>query len=139
MRPVLHQVGDQDDQEQGDRERQLLHPGADAVLRRPAEQLVHQQVGRQQDEADDHVVDDEVLEVDLPLGAEHRLVLAQREQLLDEDEDQGRAEQVEDEPVEADVGRAVGEVVDRHLVARRARGWRRSARTRSAPASGPGP
>ena len=57
------------------------------------------------------------VEVDLPLRAEHRLVLAQREQLLDEDEDQGRAEQVEDEPVEADVGRVVGEVVDRHLVA----------------------
>ena len=57
------------------------------------------------------------MEVGLPLRPEHRLVLAQRERLLDEDEDQRRAEQVEDEPVEADVGRVVGEVVDRHLVA----------------------
>ena len=43
--------------------------------------------------------------------------LRKREQLLDEDEDQRRAEQVEDEPVEPDVRRVVGEVVDRHLVA----------------------
>ena len=78
---------------------------------------MHQQVGREQHEADHHVVDDEVVEVGLPFGAEDRLVLAQREQLLDEDEDQRRAEQIEDEPVEADVGRVVGEVVDRHLVA----------------------
>src|SRR5678809_1333950 len=117
MRPVLDQVGDQDDQEQGDEERQVLDPGADAVLGGPAEQLVDEQVGREQDEAHDHVVDEEVVEVGLPLRPEHRLVLPQRERLLDEDEDQRRAEQVEDEPVEADVGRVVGEVVDRNLVA----------------------
>ena len=116
VRPVLHQVGDEHDQEQRDEERQLLDPGADAVLRSPAEQLVDEQVGREQDEAHDQVVDEEMVEVGLPLGAKDRLVLAQGEQLLDEDEDQRRAEQVEDEPVEADVGRAVGEVVDRHLV-----------------------
>jgi hypothetical protein len=95
---------DQDDQEQRERERQVTHPALHAVAGGPAEQLVHQQVGRQQHEADHHVVDDEVVEVGLPLGAEHRLVAAQREQLLDEHEDQRRAEQVEDEPVEADVG-----------------------------------
>ena len=44
-------------------------------------------------------------------------VLVQREHLLDQDEHHARAEQVEDEPVEADIGRVVGEVVDRHAMA----------------------
>ena len=117
VRPVLHQVGHQDDEEQRHPEVEPLNPAADAVVGGPTEQLVHQQVGGQQHEAHHHVVDDEVVEVGLPLGAEHRLLLAQREQLLDEDEDQRGAEQVEDEPVQPDVGRVVGEVVHRHLVA----------------------
>jgi len=71
---------------------------------------VHQQVGGQQHEAHQHVVDDEVLEIGLPFRAEHRLVLAQGKELLDEDEDQRRAQQVQDEPVQADVGRVVGKV-----------------------------
>jgi len=71
---------------------------------------VHQQVGGQQHEANDHVVDDEVVEVGLPLRAEDGLVLAQRKQFFDEDEDQRRAQQVENEPVHADVGRVVGKV-----------------------------
>ena len=40
----------------------------------------------------------QVVEVGLPLGAEHGLLAPEREQLLDEDE--AGPEQVEDEPVE---------------------------------------
>ena len=59
------------------------------------------------------MIDDEVREVGLPAGAEHRLIV-NRQQLLDQDENHGRAEQVEDEPVEANVGRVVGEVKRQH-------------------------
>jgi hypothetical protein len=65
---------------------------------------VHHEVGGQQHKAHDHVVDDEVMKVGLPFGAEHRLVAAQRKQLFNEDEDQRRTQQVQDEPVQPDVG-----------------------------------
>ncbi len=122
VRPVLHEISHQDDEEERHPEVQALHPAADAVAGGPAEQLVHQQVGGQQDEAHHHVVHDEVVEIALPLGAEDGLVAPQGEELLDEDEDQGAAQQVEDEPVEADVGRVVREIVHGHLVAAEQRG-----------------
>ncbi len=61
-------------------------------------------------------------EVGLPARPEHRLVAMQRHQLLDQDEDHARAQQVEDEPVEADIGRVVGEVGHRHAMAAHRRG-----------------
>jgi len=63
------------------------------------------------------VIDDEMGEIDLPAGPEYRLLLVQRKHLLDQDEDHARAEQVENEPVEADVRRMVGEIAHRHAVA----------------------
>ena len=63
-------------------------------------------------EAHHQVVEEEVREVVLPLGPEHRLVFAQRPQLLDEDEHQRGPEQVQDQKVEPEVRRVVREVRD---------------------------
>ena len=76
MRPVLHQVGHQHDQKQRDKEIETGSPScASPSLDGPARTAVHQQIGRQQTKPIDHVVDDEVLHVGLPLGPEHRLRL----------------------------------------------------------------
>ena len=117
VRPVLNEIGDQHDQEYRRTKRQSLHPAAYAVVRRPAEKLVHHQVRGEQHEADDYVIDDEVMKIGLPFGAENGLILAVFEELFDEDKNQRRAEQIEDEPVEADVGRVVREIIHRHFVA----------------------
>ena len=110
VRPVLHQVGHQNDEEQRHPEVQPLHPAANAIVGGPAKELVHDEVGGQQHKAHHHVVHDEVMKVRLPLGAEHGLVFAVRKQLFNEDEDERAAQQIQDEPVQANVGRVVREV-----------------------------
>ncbi len=130
VRPVLHQIGHQDDQEQRDPEVQVGHPAPDAVIGRPAKELVHHQVGGQQHKAHHHVVDQKVVEIGLPLGAEDGLVLAQRKQLLDKDENQRAAQQIEDEPIQTDIGRIGGEAADGHLVATEQRRQQHQAKGR---------
>lgn len=96
VRPALHEIGAQEDEEERDEKRQRVDEVAHPVAREPAERADHA-VGDEQREADHEVVHEEVNEIGLPLGAEDGLLLAQRPELLDEDEDQRRAEQVEDE------------------------------------------
>jgi hypothetical protein len=98
------------------------HETAHAVVGHPAEQAVDREVHDQQRQSHQQVIHDEMREVGLPARPEHRLVAMQREQLLDQDEDHARPEQVEDEPIEADIGCVVGEVVDRHAMAAHRRG-----------------
>ena len=45
-------------------------------------------------------------------GAEHGLAFVEREYFLDDDEEQRRAEQIEDEPVQADIRRVVSKFAD---------------------------
>jgi hypothetical protein len=78
-----------------------------------------QEVHDHQHGANEQVVHQEVRQVGLPRPAKDGLRFVQRKQLLDGDEDQRRAEQVEHEPVEAEVGDAVGEIAHGYLVATR--------------------
>src|SRR5690606_25626126 len=89
-----------------------LHGELEIMLDHPAESVVDDEVDGQQDQPDQKMIDREMLEVGLPLRPEYQLPLAQGQQFFDGDEDQGRAEQVEDEPVQADAGRVVGKVAD---------------------------
>ncbi len=108
--PVLRQVGRENAQQQLQHEGNATHECVHAVAHQPAEQAEDQEVDRQQDQANDEVVDREVHQVGLPFAAEHSLPAIEREHLFDHHEDQRRAEQVEDEPVQADVRRVIGEV-----------------------------
>ena len=81
----------------------------------------------EQRQPDQQVVDDEMREVGLPAGTEHGLLAVQGEHFLDQDEDHAGAQQVEDEPVEPDIRRVVGEVADRHAMAARRRRQQTSA------------
>ena len=78
---------------------------------------MHHQVRSKQHEADDHVIDDKVMKIGPPFGAENRLIFAVFEELFDEDKNQRRAEQIKDKPVEADIRRVVREIIHRLLVA----------------------
>ena len=73
---------------------------------------MHGAVGHEQREADAEVVHEEVLEIDLPLGPEDGLFLLEGKELLDEHEHQRRAQEIEHEEVEAQVGGVIGEVLD---------------------------
>jgi len=53
--------------------------------------------------------------VGLPLLAEKQLAFIEREKFFQRGEDDGGAEQVEDEPVQADVWRVVGEIGDSNV------------------------
>ncbi len=112
VRAVLHQVRHQHHQEELQHEGQPRDEPAHAVVGGPAEAIVHHAVGDEQHEAHDQVVEEEVRQVVLPLGAEHRLIPAQRAHLLDEHEHQRGPEQVQDQEVEPEIRRVVGEVRD---------------------------
>src|SRR6185369_7012785 len=100
MGPVLHEVGNQQHEEQLGKERQPADPFLQRRVDQPAEQAMDGEVDDQQRQSDDQMVDDEMREVDLPSRTEDRLLPVQREHLLDQDEHHAGAQQVENEPVE---------------------------------------
>ena len=117
VRGVLQQVGHQQDQQQFERERQGLDGLLQRRVDRPAEEPVDQEIDREQDQADQEMVDDEVHEIGLPLGPEHRLLAIERKELFDQHEDQRRTQQIEDEPVQTHIRCVVREIAHRHLMA----------------------
>ena len=108
VRRVLHQVRHQHRQEQLQRVGQAGDGLLQRLIRGPGEQPVHEEVDAQQHRADRQVVEQEVLHVHLPFRAEHGLAVIQREQLLEDDEDGAGGQQVQDEPVQAQVGMVAG-------------------------------
>jgi hypothetical protein len=114
VRPVLRHIRHQHTQQQLRQERDVLHGLLEMAADQPAEHVVQQEIHRQQRQPHDEMVHREMLQIGLPFLAEDRLALVQRKQLLDHHEDQGRAEQVQDEPVQPDIRRVVGELADRH-------------------------
>ena len=70
VRPVLHEIGDQQDAEQLGKERQSTHPFLQRRTDQPAEQAMDGEVHDHQRQSDQQVVDDEMREVDLPARPE---------------------------------------------------------------------
>src|SRR5579859_7173270 len=107
MRPVLRQIGDQNAQQQLRQERDVLHILLKGVVEQFAEQMMQQEVHGQQSQADNEMIDREVLHVGLPFLAENGLPFVQREQFFDHHENQCRAEQIQNEPVQPNVRRVI--------------------------------
>ena len=122
MRCPSIQVGDQQDEEERGKERQAADPFLQRIPDQPAEQAMDREVHDQQRQSDQQMIHDEMREVSLPARPKDRLIAMQGRHLLDQDEDQTRTEQVEDEPVEADIGCVVGEVGYRNTMAAHRRG-----------------
>jgi hypothetical protein len=115
----LDEIGDQQRPEQLGEKRQPADPLLQRRPDQPAEQAVDGEIDDHQCQSDQKVVHHEVREVDLPVRPEDRLSAMQWKQLLDQDEHQAGAQQVEDEPIEADIGGVVWKVADRNAMATR--------------------
>ena len=115
MRRVLAEVGDDHHLDKLQRQRLrldgLMQPGA-AGRRRDHGCRHHRQQRR---DLDQQVADEEMQRVGGPAGAEHFLGRPLRKQPLERDEDHGEQQQVQQEPVEAQVEPPPCRAVNRHV------------------------
>src|ERR1700727_3591905 len=112
--PVLGQVGNENAQQQLRHEPDVLYRLLKIAADEPRKSMVDHEVRGEQYQAHQEMIDGEVREICLPFGAKNGLPFVQREQFLEQYEYQGRPEQVENEPVEADIGGVVRKVAHRH-------------------------
>ncbi len=111
---ILDEIGKDDRHDELNGPRQRRHESLDAAVDRPGKEGRRRHRRRKGEDPDQQMIERKVTEIVPPIRAQDGLLANVRKQLLEENKDHRRQEEVEDKPIDADIPRDVVARPDLH-------------------------